>query len=222
MIAEQCPRNITAYISLLQKEAGYQQRLYRSLWKQVGCNSSTTAPWKIITPTWTRQTVLPPPKKFHGPVGAYSYFNYCSDREAYLHYASRLLLPQAMDQNYEQNYDASLLCPGTISDMRAELLRQETTQATDTSSSRDTTLLSEVLATEHDARLLHIKQQNKDMLASMRIAWGKEHTQQRADTEHEFLYQLQHDPLYAVEKTPTESMIWYGYRLAMDEESYID
>ena len=54
--------------------------------------------------------------------------------------------------------------------MRAKLLRQETTQATDTSSSRDTTLLSKVLATKHDARLLHIKQQNKDMLASMRIA----------------------------------------------------
>jgi hypothetical protein len=221
MIAERCPRHITTHVSLLQKEAGYQKRLHRSLWQQVNSNSSTTAAWKAVTLTWTRQSVLPPPKTFHGPVGMYSYFIYCSNRENYLHHASRLLLPQAMDEHYKQNYDASLLCPGTIRDMRAELLPQETTQATDTYPNRDATSLSEVLSTEHDARLSHIKQQNADMLASMRTAWGKDCSQQRVDTEHAFLHQLQHDPLYATETTPTESMLWHRYRLSMDEESYV-
>jgi hypothetical protein len=221
MIAERCPRNITTYVSFLQKEAGYQKRLYRSLWQQVNSNGSTTATWKAVALTWTRQSVLPPPKTFRGPVGTYSYFTYCNNRENYLHHAGRLLLPQAMDEHYEQNYDASLLCSGIISHMRAELLCQETIQATDTFLNRDITSLSEVLSTEHDVRLSHMKQQNADMLASMRIAWGEEHSQQRVDTEHAFLHQLQHDPLYATETTPTESMIWYRYRLSMDEESYI-
>ncbi|KAH7063993.1 hypothetical protein BKA63DRAFT_175916 [Paraphoma chrysanthemicola] len=224
MISEQCPPNITAYVSLLQTEAGYKRRVHRSLWKYGISNSntrSTIATWVLVTPTWTRKSVLPPPKKFTGPAGAYSYFAYCSHRDDYLHEASCHLHPQATDMYYKHNYYTSLLCPETLRDMRAELLHKTTTCTTvDSSPDQDVLPLNEVFSTEYASRVERLRQQTADLLANMRIAWAEEGSQQRSDTKHAFLHQLQHDPLYATEKTPEESMIWYNYQLTMDEELY--
>jgi hypothetical protein len=80
----------------------------------------------------------------------------------------------------------------------------------------------QTLFNDHFARQARIEQQYADKMADLRIQWGKEGSQKRADAEQAFLTQLQHDPLYTHEKPPEESAIWLRYKRAMCEESELE
>ena len=55
----------------------------------------------------------------------------------------------------------------------------------------------------------------------MRVVWGEEGSQQRREAEDAFLYQLEHDPLYAQREPPRERLVWLDYMLDMNNNQLI-
>lgn len=223
-IAEQCPPGICAYVSWLQKEPEYDMRVRRSLWRPVRRLGSSNTSWEVFHPTWTQQTILPPPKSFSGPVGAYSYLDYRREHRLSLRLARRLHVLQAVEMYYTEERCPSFICPSSRCQVRFELPAEWTAHAVDARHNSDIILPSKQLQdlfAQHDARLAHMEQQDKDTLSSMRVAWGEEGSQQRREAEDAFLHQLQHDPLYTQEEPPRERLTWHDYNQEMDKQCII-
>jgi hypothetical protein len=214
-IAEQRPTGIASYVSLLQAEAGHTRQLVRSLWRHTGGRSGKPTIWEIVSPNWTRRSVLPPPKRFCGPVGMYASLKYLSSRRLFLRLARRILLLQAVKDYYVQNRQSSFVCPSTECEMRFELPAQWPAHAVEVGHYTDIVPPSQCLKTifaRYDARLVQMKHQEEDTLELMRVAWGEEGSPQRRDAMHAFLYQLQHDPLHTQDEAPEDSSVWRNYR----------
>ena len=71
---------------------------------------------------------------------------------------------------------------------------------------------------QHYAREEDIGQQCKSALRRLRTDWGEEGSEQRQNAERAFLFQLEHDPLYAHAKPAKESTLWRMYTRVMTPE----
>jgi hypothetical protein len=224
-VAEKCPARICASVSCLQWVPEYPARATRTLWRPTYPEHSPLAAWNAVTLHWIRQSVLPPPKKFNGPVGVFCRIRYHSNQTLYRLFASRLLRIQATEAYYLQDGPKPCICPRSGCGLQFELPGQWAAHAIDAGHDTDITLPSRQLQTlfeDHSARIESIKQECADAMAELRIAWGKEGSKQRADAEQAFLSQLQHDPLYTHEKPPEESSTWLDYKEEMDKHAELE
>jgi hypothetical protein len=224
-VAEKCPARIRVSVSCLQWVAGHPARATRTLWRPIYPQNSQSATWYAVTLHWTRQSVLPPPKKFSGPVGAFCHIQYYSSQTRYRFYASRLLRIQATEAYYLQDGPKPCICPMSGCGLQFELPGQWAAHAIDAGHDTDITLPSKQLQTlfeDHSARIEGIEQACANAMAELQIAWGKEGSKQRADAEQAFLFQLQHDPLYTHEKVPEESSMWLDYLEKMDKHTGLE
>jgi hypothetical protein len=220
--AEKCPSRIRTSVSCLQPVAGYPARATRTLWHQTLPDCSQPAIWSAASLNWTRQTVLPPPRTFSGPVGAFCRIEYYNSLFFYRHFAKRLLLIQATEAYHLHPTQRPCICPVAGCSLQFELPGQWATHMIDAAHDGEIGPPSELFGSlfkDHFARQARIEQQYADDMADLRTAWGKEGSQQRTDAEQAFLTQLWHDPLWTHEKPPEESAIWLRYKRAMCEES---
>lgn len=219
-IAERCPAGIRTTISCLQGELVCNRRLRQRLWRQVRNDSTHSTQWETVDLQWTRPSVLPPPKQFLGPVGAFCRLEYHRHTYNYLRWAHQLLLMQARDAYYLQELQVPYICPHLECDSQFERPGEWILHAIDTAHDFDLdpppceTL--EILFAKHSAKLAHIAQQCADASRSIRIEWGTKGSKQRDDVKQAFHHQLRHDALYTHEKVPEESAIWYRYQKELE------
>jgi hypothetical protein len=224
MMAEQCPPGMTSYVSLLQADTGHEKRLYRSLWRYVAQDSITTGTWELLTPAWRRQSIIPPPKQFKGPVGIYRHYQYSTEQLFRRRHARRLLLLQAVEMFYTQNKPYWFICPSSKCEMRFESPSKWTLHAIDAQHRDDIVLPNghlQVLFAEYYAGLAHMQKLNEELLATIQEAWGEDGSQQRENAKYAFLCQVQNDPLYRVDTIPEESFLWKNYTRYIDRTSLI-
>jgi hypothetical protein len=222
-MVEQCPTQLCASVSCLQQIPGYPARATRTLWRQTRPDGNQSAAWELVTLDWRRQTVLPPPRTFSGPVGAFCRIEYYNSLFFYRRFASWLLLVQATEAYHLRPTQKPCICPSSGCGLQFELPGQWATHMIDVGHNPGEIdppgELFQTLFKDHFARQARIEQQYADKIASLRIQWGKEGSQQRTDAEQAFLTQLRHDPLYTHEMPPEESAIWLRYKRAMCEKS---
>jgi hypothetical protein len=220
-IAEQCPPHIRTLISCVRHVKGYPQRATRVLWRQDHPYSSQSPPaWKIIDSTWTRQSVMPPPRSFTGPVGTFSRAMYHMGLLFYKKFARRILLIQAVEAQHLLDDQRPCACPAPGCNLQFELPGQWAMHAVD--AGHDYKLQPpdqrfKILFNEYDAKLAREEQDSRDALNKMRIEWGEEGSEQRKAAEQAFLTQLHEDQSYEHEKPPEESQIWRCYQRRMNE-----
>ncbi|KAF2820794.1 hypothetical protein CC86DRAFT_374124 [Ophiobolus disseminans] len=219
--AGKCPTRIRTSVSCLQKVAKYPRQETRSLWRPRYPSSNQLGAWEVVTLDWTRTSVLPPHKKFSGPVGAFcrighdKYQNYCMQS------AIRVLRIYAIEAYYLQNRQSPSACPFPGCGLQFALPGQWAIHAIDARHDEGIDLPSKQLRSlfqDHSARLARIQQQCTDAMEGLRSEWGKEGSTQRTEAEHAFVSQLQHDPLYTHEYPPRDSSIWRRYQREMNNE----
>jgi hypothetical protein len=224
ILAGKCPAGIRTSISCLQEEVDYYKRLKRILWQQVCTSDGMPAAWEVANVSWTRTSVLPPPKTFRGPVGAFCRIRYHASLQSYRHWACRFLFIYAIEAHHQQEKQTPYTCLASDCDLQFEVPGQWAAHAIDSEHDRKITLPDKQLRAlfhSHVERVSEMKQQYPEALARMQIEWGKEGSEQRSKAESVFLSQLQHDPLYTQDKSPEESEIWLSYKRAMNNELWL-
>ena len=99
-IAERSPASLHVSISCLHQTANYLGRRTRVSWHRKLSLSSARTEWEVVTSDWIRTTVLPPPKTFRGPVGAYCRIGHHRSRLVQRKWVIRILLIQAIEAYY--------------------------------------------------------------------------------------------------------------------------
>jgi hypothetical protein len=222
-IAERGPIRLHVSISCLHQTAYYPERMTRVLWRRKLSHSGQPNEWEVITSDWTRICVLPPPKTFRGPVGAYCHINHHSGRLSQRKLALRILLIQAIEAYYLEDGQKSCICPYSGCGLVFKLPGQWATHAIDAGHDRDIEAPSEqlrVLFKKHIDGLARREQEFADASEKLRTEWGAEGSAQRMASEDAFLTQLQHDPLYTNAVPPRDSSIWLRYAGTMNDEPW--
>lgn len=219
-----CPPSINVSVSFLQ-EAGTQ--LERRLWRPTkACAGTTNCKWELVSPRWTRQSVLLPLKEFHGPVGLYCSLEAThNSRRAG---AVRLLLIEAharhhFDGCHEPFYCVNQKC-GAWFELPGEWIEHALESGHDEGVPPPTELEGRappdelmILFQEHQAMVDCVWQEDvTDVWPKLDEFWGKEGSERRLIAEQEFLHQLEHDPLWEQGKPARESAVWGQFTLEMD------
>lgn len=130
-----------------------------------------------------------------------------------------------METYYIENSCPSFLCPSPQCQQQFKVPREWLLHAIDVCHNiSDLVPPGEQLQTwfaQHNARLARMEQQDETTLNSMRALCGEQGSQQRREAEDAFLYQLEHDPLYAQREPPRERLVWCDYMQEMDGELII-
>lgn len=220
-LIEMCPASIRASASTFRfvGDMVHEDRL----WQQAVGGNSAAGKWEELPSTWTRQCVLVPPKEFRGPVGAYQRICY-KDRNCYVpqKIASRLLLNQAIERHHFVGRHEPFDCFYPRCTFQCTLPGKWTQHFWQRRHAYRATIPDEYKAPfeEHRKRLERILHTEiNSQLTYMRMAWGKEGSEERRHAEQAFLYQLEHDPLYAQGTRTRESTLWLRYNIAMNSDN---
>jgi hypothetical protein len=218
MMVEMCPAGINASASFLRKVQRLHKRLERSLWRQAGKDASIAHGWEKISPNWTRKSILLPPKEFRGPVGAYESIQYNDQRYDHQRTANRLLLIEAVERSHFHERHEPFNCYFPDCEARFVLPGEWTLHAIDSGHTYcDTPDEFKALFDQHKKML---KQMSEQYGPRNRIQenWGEEGSEKRRNAEQAFLYQLDHDPLYAQGKPAKECFTWFLYAKCLNEK----
>lgn len=212
VMVEMCHAGISASASFFKMAAGNTHRLERSLWRRARGDASTAGGWEKISPTWTRQSILLPPKEFRGPVGAYERVLYKSRRYCLQKWAEQRLLIEAIERHHFHERHEPFDCFHPECNAQFGLPGEWTLHAIDSGHSPSAVPPDEVKASFD---------QHKNMLEQMQkqdVAWGRvkedrgeDGSKRRHNAEQAFLHQLDHDPLYAHGKPARECSTWVMY-----------
>lgn len=224
ILIQQCPASISASASILQQGVDYQ--LERSLWRLApGDTTGTIGGWERIDPSRTRQSILPPPKEFRGPVGAFERIHYHFYHHAFRKWAVRLLLIEARERHHFDGRHESFHCFDPNCEVRLQQPGEWTLHAIN--SGHDSKGEGPIPPEQYKASFDQLKKQLKCMeqqdvhgpMEKMRQAWGDEGSEERHNAERAFLHQLENDPLYAHGKPAKETSTWFLYERAMDPDN---
>jgi hypothetical protein len=218
IVAEKCPAGIRTFVSCLQREAEYPRRQHRILWRQVHPSNDRPAAWEVLHPSWSRQSVFPPPKDFRGPVGAFCRMQHRLLQPSFQRWGGQLLLIYAIEGYHLQEGNTPYTCPAFGCGLQFELPGQWALHAVDTGHNADSVPPSKELRAlfkKRAAKIADVEQQYKDGMTSLLIDWGDEGSEQRRDAESAFLSQLEHDASYTHDKPPTECAIWLRFTWQM-------
>jgi hypothetical protein len=190
ILAEKSPASIRTSISSLHRGVQHHWRLNRVLWRQVYPGTNLPVAWEVFHPQWTRRSVLPPPKSFDGPVGAFCRIGYRAVLRNYQHFACRYIFIYIVEAYYLQEKQAPYTCLAPGCDVQFELPGQWAAHAIDTEHDEEIKLPDEqtmALFHDHVARVKRMERQYPDAIARMQVEWGEEGSQQRGTAEHAFL-----------------------------------
>ncbi|KAF2175416.1 hypothetical protein K469DRAFT_756261 [Zopfia rhizophila CBS 207.26] len=220
MMVQMCPTNITTSASLLQYDV-CRFRRERSLWRLRGGDTNSTGEWEKISPVWTRQSILPPPKEFRGPVGVYEHIFYKYRRLALQEWALWPLQIEALERHYFDGRYEPFSCPDPTCEARFEHVGEWTLHAIDSAHDlqrQGIVLPNKVKAIFHERRKALSRKRHDLDEAFQRLFddWGEEESEKRHNTAQAFLHQLEHDPLYAHGKPARECSTWIQFLLDMD------
>jgi hypothetical protein len=210
---EMCPAGIRVSASLLQRVAGRINFMERSLWKRTGGDVSNAGDWEKTNPTWTRQNVLLPVKKFRGPVGTYGRAWYSIYQIRIRTAAARLLLIESLERHHCDGRHEPFNCFKPKCEARFEQLGEWTLHAIESGHYSSAIPPSSLKAffDQQKVKLRHMRRQFFSGNTKMQIDWGEEGSEKRHNAEQAFLYQLDHDPLYAHGKPAKECSTWFMY-----------
>ncbi|KAH8701255.1 hypothetical protein GQ44DRAFT_632233 [Phaeosphaeriaceae sp. PMI808] len=199
----------------------------RYLWRQNRSNHKPPT-WELTETSWNPRRIMPPNKRYSGPVGAYQRYDY-NDRDfAQLDDARRIHAIQATEAYYHHVQQAPCVCPFPLCGMKFKQPREWVVhylQPHWVRGHRGQLPLPpcESLRTafeRHDASLKLKRQQLSDEMARMQVAWGEPGSLERSTVSQQFLQQLRNDPLYAGEQAPEESEIWFRYQRDMNGQEH--
>jgi hypothetical protein len=214
MMVEMCPEGIRASASFLKSVADHGYLLERSLWRR---DVRATGEWQQVASSWMRHNILLPPKDFRGPVGAYDCTYYKLHRYCRQKTAAKLLVIEAVERHHFHERRKPFNCfePGCGS--RFEEPGEWTLHALDNAHYPCTVVPEEVkpLFDRHNSLLEHTYRQDRSW-DKIKADWGEEGSKERHNAEQAFLYQLDHDPLYAHGKSARECSKWFTYKLNLD------
>jgi hypothetical protein len=216
MIVEMCPAGISVSASFLKNAAGCTRRLERSLWRLAGRDASIVGRWEKINPMWTRQSILLPHKDFRGPVGAYQSTHYKAHRYHLQYRAQQLLLIEAIERHHFHERQEPFKCFDPECEAQFGLPGEWTLHAIDSGHDDFAVPPDEFKASfdQHKKMLqMHMK---GEALGRIREAWGEKGSERRHNAEQAFLYQLDHDPLYAHGKPARACSTWFMYIRDLD------
>lgn len=208
-VGELCPPSINVFVYLLQGDGSLRRRMKRKLWRLVNdkgvTNTSEIQERKLCT-DHPGPDMIPPYKVWRGPVGLYEdcYARVCD--VAAQRKAIKVQRIAAMESFHFYGVHKPFNCSAADCDAYFE---------------QPEGFISHVIETKHDltARLpehaeLAFAENNKRLDRLAEIAhelkhpflerWGESGSKERRVAEREFIYQLEHDPLYAKDGSVTE------------------
>jgi hypothetical protein len=200
----------------------------RHLWRGNRSNQKSTT-WELTDTSWNPRRITPPNKKYSGPVGAYQRHDYHDLDLDELYLACQFHTIQATGAYYLHIRQAPCVCPFPLCGMQFEQPGEWVFHYSEASlmyrrhEGRVPLPPWESFRTafeRHDASLELKRQRLSDEMAMMRAAWGEPGSLERSTVSQQFLQQLRNDPLYAGEKAPEESEIWFRYQRDMNGEEH--
>lgn len=207
-IAKMCPLDIHISSSLLvMEESPIRGRLKRKTWRRSSAINDTQE--------WTEcannegQLVNPPYREFRGHVGEFekgvAMMMEISDQETTI----RLHRMAAIAKFHFEGSPKPFSCPALNCDAWFDHPNEYTTHAIKTRHDK----IAEIpepfkpVFTENRKRLNQLWERHRGIDNSFREWYGKCGSEQRRNAEKEFLYELEHNPLYAQDQTVTEHRI---------------
>jgi hypothetical protein len=209
-VGRMCPPNINVSIYLVQGDGCWKRRMERKLWRRRLTNDSptptdATEAWDLCT-DHPGMNVIPPYQPFRGPVGTHeeSYLRVLNI--AHQRKAIKILRIAAMERHHFHASHTPFTCPAPDCTARFDQPEEYTAHAIATKHDKAAKLPDPIEAAfaANDERLERLMDRAVEMERPFLEWWGKEGSEQRRVAEKEFIYQLEHDPLYALDKPVME------------------
>ncbi|KAH7392541.1 hypothetical protein BKA66DRAFT_457724 [Pyrenochaeta sp. MPI-SDFR-AT-0127] len=195
----------------------------RYLWRRNRSNHESPT-WELTETSWNPRRITPPNRKYSGLVGAYQLLDHNDMDLAELDNARQIHAIQATVAYYLHVRQAPCVCPFPLCGMQFEQpdelvthYSQEYLWSIDHDGRVPLPPCESLRSAfeRHDASLELKRQRLSDEMARMKAAWGEPGSPERSTVSQQFLQQLRNDPLYAGEKAPEESEIWFRYQRDM-------
>lgn len=206
-----CPPQITVYASMVRKAPGFHKKIERSLWRRARVCNTAEGNWELVTPLWTRQSILLPPRKFSGPVGAFANAQYQSQRYRRRNYATRMLLIEAVESHHFDGRCSPFDCFELGCTAQFQYRGEWTLHAVKTGHDKYLLHPDKAMQTLRDEKRKIVDQLLQDsnkIWNEINEYWGEKESQKRQNAEQAFLHQLDNDPLYSYGKQGRENAIW--------------
>ncbi|KAF2243177.1 hypothetical protein BU26DRAFT_127725 [Trematosphaeria pertusa] len=222
-LLQMCPSSISVLASLLFWDVPERRKsAERSLWRLAPTSAGTPGDWEEVNPVWTRQSILPPPKEFRGPVGAYERTRYKFLLYGLRRTAAQLLRLEARERHHFHGRREPFGCPYPGCEAWFNLPGEWTLHATYTRHDYEAVAPNAFKASfdqlEGDLERM-LQQDIHGPKRTMLEDWGEEGSNKRQAAEQAFLHQLDFDPLYTHVKPARETLAWALYTEDMDPSS---
>ena len=211
MVAEMCPGGINVSTSYIKRAKNNDFRLERSLWQRNVANGGISDGWENVDQDWTRQSILLPPKKFCGPVGAYERSGYIFNRLQLRESSQRALIIEAIErQHFHERYEPFSCCYPTC-EVEFKQPGECISHSFESNHYQDAHPPVEMKAAfdQHSKELERIREDA--VREGVEEGVGEEGSEQRRKLEQAFLHQLDRDPSYAHERPAKGSRLWFNY-----------
>jgi hypothetical protein len=210
-----CPPRICVLVSVLQYEDEASRRAIRYLARRSHSDDCSTADaWDIIHTRWARQSILPPPKVWKGPVGAFRRIEHARRRYNAMKMGTIILLITAIGRRQPQALDRPIVCPAPACDVYFTVPVEWATHAVESCHYRTAVPPEEhqELFDQQEKRLEALFRQ-ECLLPTERLrrSCGGPGSRERLDNELAFLSQLEQDPEYAHSKPAYTCSTWISY-----------
>lgn len=208
-VGEMCPSSINVSVYLVQGDGSLNRRMERMLWRRVTNKGATytnaTQKWEIST-DHPAPDVFPPYKVFSGPVGKSddSYARFCDASGQ--RKAIKVHRIAAMERYHFNGCHKPFGCSAADCDAWFEQPEEYTSHVIETKHDTTTKLPESIEAAfaENDERIERLRDIAHEIERPFLEWWGESGSEKRRVAEKEFIYQLEHDPLYAQDKPVME------------------
>lgn len=231
-LAMDCPVDITISVSQLRHDDKWYTPETRHLWRREHRNNSTPT-WDLVESAWNPRRILPPTRRFSGPVGEYEQYEYDNLDLIDLRYARDIHAMHTTAAYYLHIAKSPCVCLWPTCGMQfnkpedwmahylERCLRAFDHEGTVPLPPSDT-IRAEFL--RHDMMLAQRQHDLSNRKLRMKEAWGEPDSEECSEATQRFLQQLRDDPVYADEAGPEENAIWHRYQKDMkwDASQYAD
>jgi hypothetical protein len=209
-ITQECPSSVNGFVSAITSDAGKTNRATRYRARL----SNMEGQWEVTDSPWIRQSILLPPKAWHGPVGEYAQARYQLHRYMGMKRATEPLLIEAIERSHFCGQPKPFRCPGLRCEAYFERGGEWAAHAVDTGHymyAEAPALYKEAFARHKRIVERGFQEDVYNALERIRERCRRAGSQQQKESRQAFLAQLEHDPQYAQSKPVQESVIWLQY-----------
>lgn len=208
-VGQMCPPDISVSVDLVQGDGSTNRRMKRAQWQlnTTKGDASTNAlqEWK---PCSSRRglSIIPPNKVFCGPVGAFLDYFVRGNEVDRQKRAIRIHRIAAIEKLHFDGLHKPFSCAAPDCNVRFDQPEEYTTHVIPTRHDKYQDLPEpfKTLFAENDDRLKRLSDIEREKEHSFLAWWGEYGSDKRCVAEKEYVYQLEHDPLYAQDKPVLE------------------